>query len=164
MTNSKIALEDLLIKRFSINKEQVDLLISEVESVVVNTTIQDIQKKSLEEMELHLPASLFIESEVNKYREKLYKFAKEVAQIDSERDIVTKSHAMRAKDMVWNRKTKWDFSDALLTIGGLFLGAGIPHILDLIQKESIKVNITLLILSILGALGLGMGLVLKSKK
>jgi hypothetical protein len=163
MNSSKIKLEDLLIKKYSINKAQVELLIKEVESFVVNSNIAEAQRKSFEKMELHLQANLFIENEVKKYREKLYRFAKEVAEADSEQDIVTKSHAIMAKSMVWKKRHRWDFSDALLTIGSLFLGAGIPHILDLLQKGVVRVNSILLILTILGSITLGMGIVLKAK-
>ena len=156
-------LEKFFIDKFSIKRDQVEALINEVETLVMNSSIEYVQKKALEEMELHIQANLYIEKEINEYREKLYTIAKVVAQSDLEQDIVTKSHAIRAKEMIWRKKVKWNYSDVILTIGGLCFGTGIPHLISLYQNSTIQVNIFLIILTVIGALLLGIGIVLKAK-
>jgi hypothetical protein len=115
-------------------------------------------------VELHNRAEDLIEKEVSIYRKDLYDFAQAVARHEMGEDIITRSHVMKAKQLLWRRRTKYSFSDGVLTLGGVLLGTSITHIIALIQNPAAQPNLILITAGIAGGLLLGMGSIGKAKQ
>jgi hypothetical protein len=132
---------------------------AELEQEPINETALASKERILEKIELHSVAHGVIEEEVSKYREDLYTLCKAIASRELERNIITESHVLRARQEIRRSYKKVSFTDLFLTIGSLLVGAAIPHIFDIVGGAT--PNEWLLGLSIIGGIFLGMGLYAK---
>lgn len=156
-------LEKILEKFFDIEDRKYKEILKQIRREFIPDSIQKSKEKILKKLELHSQASNLIEEEVSKYREDLYLFAKKVAESEMEEDIITKSHVIKAKQVLWRKKWRYNISDGFITIGALALGSCVPHLIEIATNNK-NPSILLILIGIFGALFLGMGIIGKSKE
>jgi hypothetical protein len=164
MSNGNEKFSDILQKYFQIENQKLEQICEELTDSLPPTESEIIKKKVFRKMELHLKAEKLIDIEVTKFRNDLSLFSKKIAEKEMEYNIITSAHVIKARDFLWKRRKKYDFSDGFLAIGGLLIGIGISHILELLKPDKIEVNQWLLIIGFWGAFLLGMGIISKAKQ
>ncbi|MCB0539081.1 MAG: hypothetical protein KDE33_16325 [Bacteroidetes bacterium] len=138
-------------------------IVNELKATALPAVVEESKKKFLQQIELHHQANDLIEIEVKKYRENIYQVSKQIASREMEDYIITRAHVIKAKEFLWHKKRKYDYSDGLLGFGGLLLGTSIPHVINLMSNLDLKPNVILIILGIVGGILFGMGMIWKAK-
>jgi len=121
------------------------------------------KKRTLKSVELHVQAKRLIEQEVSRYREDLYVSAKSIAKSEMEEHIITEAHAMKAKQMLCRRRSRYSFSDGFLALGALLLGSAGQHIIGLMQSQA-QPDLRLIVSGMVGGVFFGMGIIGKARR
>jgi hypothetical protein len=116
------------------------------------------KQRVLKEIELHARAELLVEEAVSKYREDLYFVSRRFSEEDGESGVITGTHVHRAQSVLNRQRKGYSWSDAVLAIGGLCAGAGLPQLL-----QGRPPSLPEIVSTILGALLLGIGIMAKAK-
>lgn len=151
----------ILKKYFAVEDAKILQVINDINRTTPTAQIEAAKNRILKKLEVHNQAEDLIEAEVSRYREDLYVFAKRMANNEMEKDIITKAHVIKAKQVLWRRRSKYSFADGFLALGGLFLGIAVPHIISLVQHTA-EPSMVLIVSGIIGGFLLGMGIIGKA--
>lgn len=152
----------ILQKFLDVEDNLLDEISSEL-AAIQHRSIESSQQKILKKVELHSYAEELIEKEVVTYREELYLFSRKIAESEMENYIITPSHVLKAKQVLWKRSKKYNLFDGFLALGSALLGASLPHLFELVERGS-EPNVLLISGGMLGAFLLGMGFIGKAKE
>ena len=163
--NDKNKISEILKKYFEFQESTLDNLQLKIDSDDIKQSIENSKNEVLKEMELHNQAHEFVEDEVIKFREELYLYSKRIANRELEENIITKSHVLKAREFLWRKKAKYNWSDGFLTLGGLFCGISIPQLIFITDNNiSTEANIWMILLGFIGGFLMGMGIISKAKQ
>lgn len=157
-------IEEIIKKYAQLETRAIVELASELRSVTQPDIRQrhEARDRILKEVELHAQAELLIEDAVATYREDLYFVARRLADDELDSGVVTRAHVRHAQAMLARGRKKYGWGDALLAVGGLMLGAAIPHIIYLNQSGH-AANVLLIVSGVIGGMMFGMGALAKAK-
>jgi len=119
-------------------------------------SIGNSKEKILKKIELHIEAEKYLESETLEYKRSLHQLSMIVANSELEKDVITKSHVRKAKEILWKKKNKFSFYDGMLSVGSLLLGLFVTNAMTSFEGTT-KISYILLILGLIGAVMLGVG-------
>ena len=142
--------------RFQQEIDEAQLNSISIENEVRTEHRHELREQLKRNMELHIEAEKFLEEEVLEYRKNLHKLSKTVANSELEKDVITKSHMWKAKELIWRRKTRFTPYDGFLAAGSLCIGLCVPNLIGSFNGVN-HLNHALLVVGIIGGILFGIG-------